>query len=56
MDLHTGEVPGDKAVPDDRIERWMEGTLMRGRGRVCQSGISYRQEDGRNRDMILYSN
>ena len=49
MDLHTGAVPGDEAVPDGRIERWMEVTLMRGRRRVCQSGISDGRKDGRNR-------
>jgi len=48
MDLHTGAVPGDEAVPDGRIERCMEATLVRGRRRVCQSGISDGQKDGRN--------
>jgi len=49
MDLHTGAVPGDEAVPDGRIGRCMEVTLMRGPWRVCKSGISDGQEDGRNR-------
>ena len=40
MDLHIGAVPGDGAVPDGRIGRCMEATLVRGRRRVCQSGIS----------------
>jgi len=55
MDLHTGAMPGDEAVPDGRMERWMEMTLMRGRRRVCQSGISHGQKDQRNRDGLLYN-
>jgi len=55
MDLHTGPAPGDEAVPDGRIGWCMEATLVRGRRRVCQSGISDRQEDGRNRGGFLYS-
>ena len=31
MELHTEVIPGDEAVPDGRVERWMEVTLMRGR-------------------------
>jgi len=31
MDLHAGAVPGNEAVPDGRIERCMEATLVRGR-------------------------
>jgi len=34
MDLHAGAVPGDEAVPDGRLERWVKVTLMRGRRRV----------------------
>ena len=56
MDLHTGAMPGDKAVPDGRMEWWMEVTLMRGRQRVCQGGISDGKKDGRNRGGFLYSN
>jgi len=56
MDLHTRAVPGDEAVPSGRIGRCMEATLVRGRRRVCQSGISDGQEDGRNRGGFLYSN
>jgi len=48
MDLHTGAIPGDEVVPDGRMERWMEMTLMRGCRRVCQGGISDGQKDGRN--------
>jgi len=48
MDLHTGAMLGDEAVPDGRMARWMEVTLMRGRRRVCQNGISDGQKDGRN--------
>jgi len=55
MDLDTGAVPGDEAVPDGRIGRCMDVTLVRGRRRVCQSGISDRQEDGHNRGGLLYS-
>jgi len=55
MDLHNEAVPGDKAVPNGRIGRYMEATLVRGRRRVCQSGISDGQEDGRNRGGFLYS-
>jgi len=56
MDVHTGAVPGDAAVPDGRIKWCMEATLVRGRRRVCPSGISDGQEDERNRGRFLYSN
>jgi len=56
MDLHTGAVPGDEAVPDGRIGWCMEVTRVRGCRRVCQSGISNGQEDGRNQGGFLYSN
>jgi len=55
MDLHTGAVPGNEAVPDGRIGRCMEATVVRGRQRECQSGISDGQEDGRNQGGFLYS-
>ena len=55
IDLHTRAVPGDEAVPDGRMKGWMEVTLIRGRRRVCQSGISDGQEDGCNRGGFLYS-
>jgi len=55
MDLPTGAVPGDQAVPDGTMERWVEVTLMRGCRRVCQSGISNGQKDRRNRGGCLYS-
>jgi len=55
MDLHTGAVPGDEAVPDGRLGQCMEATLVRGRQRECQRGISDGQEDGRNRGGFLYS-
>jgi len=29
MDLHTVAVLGDEAVPDGRMERWMEGVPKR---------------------------
>jgi len=56
MDLHIGAVPGDEAVPAGRMERCMEATLVRGRRRGCQSGISDGQEDRRNQGGFLYSN
>jgi len=55
MDQHTRAVPGDGAVPDGRVGRCMEATLVRGHRRVCQSGISDGQEDGGNRGGFLYS-
>jgi len=56
MDLHTGAVLGDEAVPDgSRMRRCMQVTLMRGRRGVCQSGTSDGQEDGRNQAGFLYS-
>jgi len=55
MDLPIGAVPGDEAVPDGRIGWCVEVTLVRGRRRMCQGGISDRQEDGRNRGGFLYS-
>jgi len=55
MDLRAGAVPGDGAVPDGRRRQCMETTPGRGRRRVCQSGISDGQKDGRNRGGFLYS-
>ena len=55
MDLHSGAVPEDEVVPAGRIRLCMEATLVRGRRRVCQSGISDGQKDGRNRGGFLYS-
>jgi len=55
IDLYNGAVPGDKVVPDGRMGRCIEGTLVRGRRRVCQSGISKGEEDGRNQGGFLYS-
>jgi len=55
MDLHSGAVPGNDAVPDGRIGRCMEATLVRGRRRVCQSVINDGQEDRRNPGGFLYS-
>ena len=52
-DLHTGAVPGNEAVPDGMVGRCMEATLVWGRQRACQSGISDGQEDGRNRGGFL---
>jgi len=55
MDLCAGAVAGDGAVPDGRRGQCMEATLGRSRRRVCQSGISDGQKDGRNRGGFLYS-
>ena len=55
MDLHTGAVLGDEAVPDGRIKWCMEATLVRGLRSVCQGSISDGQEDRRNRGGVLYS-
>jgi len=55
MDLQTGAVPGDEAVPDGRIGWCMEATPVSNRRKVCQSGISDGQKDGRNRGGFLYS-
>jgi len=55
MDLHTGAVLGDEALPDGRMERWVEVTQIRGRRRVCQSGISDGKENGCTRGGLLYS-
>ena len=55
MDLRAGAVAGEGAVPDGRRGKYMEATLQRGRRRVCQSGISHGQKDGRNRGGLLYS-
>jgi len=53
--LRTGAVSGDEAMPDGSMEQCMEATLVSGRRRVCQSGISDGQNDGRNRGGFLYS-
>ena len=55
MDVHTGAVPRDKAVPNGRKGQYMVATLLRGRRRVCQSGISDGQKDGCNRGGFLCS-
>jgi len=55
MDLHTGVVPGDEAVPDGRMAKRKEETLMSGPRWECQGGISDGQKDGRNRGGFLYS-
>jgi len=55
MDPHTGAILGDEAVPTGRKGRWMEATLMTGRWRQCQGGISDGQKDGRNRGGFLYN-
>jgi len=55
VDLYTGVVPGDEAVPDGRIGQCMEATLVKGRRSECQRGISDGQKHGRNRGGFLYS-
>jgi len=54
VDLHAGAVPGNEAVPDGRMGRCMDETLMRGPRWVCQSGISDGQKDGHNQGGFLY--
>jgi len=46
MDLQTGAMPGDEAVPDGRMKRWMDVTLMRGRRRVCQAALATAKRTG----------
>jgi len=55
MDLHTGAVPGNEAMPDGRMGKRVEETLSRGLRWVCQNGISDGQVDGRNQGRFLYS-
>ena len=55
MDLHAGAVPGNEAVPDGRMGKGREETLIRGHQRESQNGISGGREDGRNRGGLLYS-
>ena len=53
MDLQTGAMPGDEVVPEFTMARWMAVTVMRGRRRVYQNGISNGQKDGRNRGGVF---
>jgi len=55
MDLHTRAVPGNEVMPDGRIGKRVEETLLRGPQWVYQNGNSNGQEDGRNRGGFLYS-
>jgi len=55
MDLSSGAVPGDEGVPDGRMVKWMEETLMRGPQWECQGGMSDGQKDRRNRGGFLNS-
>jgi len=55
MDLHAGAVPGDEAMPDGRMGRRVEETLLTGLRWMCQNGISDGQKDGRNQGGFLYS-
>jgi len=55
VDLHAGAVQGNEAVPDGRMGKWSEETLMRGPLWECQSGISDGQVDARNQGGFLYS-
>jgi len=54
-DLHAGAVPGNKAVPDGRMGKRVEESLMRGPRWVCQNGMSDGQKDRHNRGVCLYS-
>jgi len=53
VDLRTGAVLGNKGMPDGRMGKRVEETLMRGLRWVCQDGISDGQEDGRNQDGLF---
>jgi len=55
MDLYAGAMLGAKGVPDGRMEKWVEGTLLRGPRWECPNGISDGQEERRNREGFLYS-
>jgi len=55
MGLRSGTVPGDEAVPDRRMKRWIGVTLVRCHLRVCHNGISDGREDGGNCGGLLYS-
>jgi len=55
VDLHAGAVQGNEAVPDGRMGKRMEETLIRGLRWVCQNGISDGQKDGRNQGGFLNS-
>jgi len=48
MYRHTGAVPGNEGMPDGRIGKLVEETLLRGPRWVCQNGNSDGQEDRRN--------
>ena len=55
MDLHTGAVTGNEAMPDGRMGKWVEETLLRGPRWVCQNGISDGHKDRRTRGGFVYS-
>jgi len=55
MNLCSGAVPGDELMPDGRMGKRVEETLLRGPRWVCQNGISDGQVDRRNQDGLLYS-
>ena len=54
MDLRTGAVPGNESIPDGRMGKRVEETLLRGPRWVCQNGISDGQEDGCSQGGLLY--
>jgi len=45
IDLRTGVVPGNEAMPDGRMGKRVEKTLLRGPQWMCQTGISDGPED-----------
>jgi len=55
MDLRAGAVPWNEAMPNGRMGKRVEETLLRGPRWVCQNSISDYQEDGHNRGGFLYS-
>jgi len=46
MDLHTGAVPGDEAVPDSRIGWCMEATLVRVAGGRAKAALATARRTG----------
>jgi len=54
VDLCTGAVLGNEAVPDGRMGKRVEEIRLRGCRRVCQNGVGERQVDGRNQGVFLY--
>jgi len=54
MDLRTGAVPGNEAMPEGSMEKRAVENQLKGPWLVCQNGISDDEEDGRKRGGFLY--